>query len=135
MFGLKPEIKVFTEVKAGNALISKGPVIISKGEQPGYLKFSRALKKSVEFQVTSVDWEENATRSAGKAAAGAVVGGLLTGGIGLVAGAAIGGRKRDNSTAVLTLLDGGQEHKLFLKLKGADLENLQRLLYETDTRL
>lgn len=131
MFKLKPVIKVFTEVKAGNALISKGPLIISKADTPGYLRFSRAFKKDVEYQVVNVEWEEAHTRSLGKAAAGAVVGGVLTGGIGLIAGAALGGRKKEDSTAVLTLVDqAGQESKIHIKLKGADLENLQRLLAE-----
>lgn len=45
-------------------------------------------------------------RSAGKAAAGAIIGGVLTGGIGAIAGAAIGGRSRDASTITLTVAYG-----------------------------
>lgn len=127
----KREIKVFTEVKAGNAQIGKGPLIISNSDTPGYLQFSRAFKKAVEYQVTNVEWAEAHARSLGKAAAGAAIGGVLTGGVGLVAGAVLGGRRKEDSTAVLTLLDhAGKESKIHIKLKGADLENLQRLLAE-----
>lgn len=44
-------------------------------------------------------------RSAGKAAAGAIIGGALTGGVGAIVGAAIGGRRRDDSTATLDFMD------------------------------
>ncbi|EAE2750796.1 hypothetical protein A0I81_10110 [Listeria monocytogenes] len=49
-------------------------------------------------------WNQNHKRSAGKAATGAIVGGVLTGGIGAIAGGAIGAKKKDNSHAVVSLL-------------------------------
>lgn len=76
-------------------------VKIKKGGQLGMIKID-----STEYQVTTIEWEEKHTRSAGKAAAGAIVGGLLTGGIGAIAGAAIGGRKKDQSTAVIETAEG-----------------------------
>lgn len=52
------------------------------------------------YYFLGVHKDEKHSRSAGKAAAGAIVGTVLTGGIGAIAlaGAAIGGRKRDKST-------------------------------------
>ncbi|MBC9783568.1 hypothetical protein H1S01_03450 [Heliobacterium chlorum] len=60
-------------------------------------------------------------RSAGKAAAGALLGGILTGGIGLIAGAIIGGSVNVENVIVLTikcgfasvdvLFDGGPNQK------------------------
>lgn len=47
--------------------------------------------------ITSIQTDEQKERSFGKAATGAIIGGVLTGGIGLLAGAAIGGRLKDNS--------------------------------------
>lgn len=44
-------------------------------------------------------------RSGGKAAAGAIIGGALTGGVGAIAGAAIGGRRKDDSTATLDFME------------------------------
>ncbi|OHA20148.1 MAG: hypothetical protein A2836_00950 [Candidatus Taylorbacteria bacterium RIFCSPHIGHO2_01_FULL_45_63] len=48
--------------------------------------------------IKNVELERASKRSLGKGAAGALIGGALTGGIGLIAGAAIGGRKKDDST-------------------------------------
>ncbi len=50
--------------------------------------------------------DQSNERSLGKAVAGAVVGGVLTGGIGAVAGAAIGGHKKDTSVIVMTVKYG-----------------------------
>jgi hypothetical protein len=47
-------------------------------------------------------------RSGGRAVLGAVVGGVLTGGIGFLAGAAFGGRKRHDTTYVITFNDDEQ---------------------------
>jgi hypothetical protein len=44
-------------------------------------------------------------RSGGGAALGAVIGGVLTGGLGFLAGAAFGGRKRHDATYLITFND------------------------------
>jgi len=59
--------------------------------------------------IISLTLERSDTRSAGKAAAGAIIGGALTGGVGVVAGAALGGRKKDNSVIVLKVKYGAAE--------------------------
>jgi len=59
-----------------------------------------------KVDIVSLTLEQSDTRSLGKAAAGAIVGGVLTGGIGAVAGAAIGGRKKDNSVIVMKVKYG-----------------------------
>lgn len=100
-------------------------VYIDKGSTPGTLKFKTGLFSSTTLPVAGLDWQEAATRSAGKAAAGAIIGGALTGGIGLLAGAAIGGRKKDASTAVITFEDG---QRLYVKATGKDFEKLQTWL-------
>ncbi len=56
-------------------------------------------------RILGLNMDRGHTRSLGKAAAGAAVGAVLTGGIGALAGAVIGGRSRDNSTIVLTVQD------------------------------
>ena len=50
---------------------------------------ARKYRQSDITEVVEIEAEEY--RSGGKAAAGAIIGGVLTGGIGLIAGAAIGG--------------------------------------------
>lgn len=61
-------------------------------------------------------------RSAGKAAAGAIVGGVLTGGAGLIAGAALGGRRRSKSTFLVVFDDG-----IHLSFEIADKDLLLKL--------
>ena len=50
--------------------------------------------------------EEDQYRSLGTAAAGAVIGGILTGGLGLLAGAAFGGRRKNTVTVFVKFNDG-----------------------------
>lgn len=57
------------------------------------------------YFLLGVHKEEKHSRSAGKAAAGAIVGGVLTGGLGAIAGGAIGGRKKDDSVYFLDFAD------------------------------
>lgn len=61
--------------------------------------------------------EEKHSRSAGKAAAGAIVGGVLTGGVGAIAGAAIGGRKKDDSVFFLDLMDYETKQEFTVQVK------------------
>src|SRR5665647_1968895 len=61
-------------------------------QERGFLTLNRRLIIDAE-EITSVDLEDKKSRSIGKSAAGAIIGGILTGGIGLIAGAAIGASK------------------------------------------
>ncbi|MEP2990909.1 MAG: hypothetical protein ABJO88_18290 [Parasphingorhabdus sp.] len=64
-------------------------------------------QKYVQKQFASVEEiDAEVFRSGGRAAVGAIVGGVLTGGIGLIAGAAIGGRKRKTASYLIRLDDG-----------------------------
>lgn len=64
-------------------------------------------RKYVQKQMVSVEEIDRETfRSAGGAAVGAIVGGVLTGGIGLIAGAAFGGRQRKNASYLIRFNDG-----------------------------
>lgn len=58
-------------------------------------------------------------RSGGKAAAGAIIGGALTGGVGAIAGAAIGGRRKDDSTATLDFMDYENKKVFSVQVKPA----------------
>ncbi|TDK49649.1 hypothetical protein [Antarcticimicrobium luteum] len=50
--------------------------------------------------------DEEQYRSGGRAVAGAIIGGVLTGGVGFLAGAAIGGRRRKTASYLMTFNDG-----------------------------
>lgn len=121
--------KVTVEIIAGNATVSGKKITFSKGKAPGKTIFNIPFKLIKEYEIISLDWEEKSTRSAGKAAAGAIVGGALTGGIGLLAGAALGGKKKDNSTAVVIYLDDkGKEQKLVVRCGPKEYESLTAFL-------
>lgn len=108
LFRKRVQIKVLS---GGHALTdldeAKGilkNVALLKGDKSGeVIAVSMYGRKTFTFK--RISWERNESRSAGKAAAGAIVAGALTGGLGAIAGAAIGGRKKDNSTAFIYLLD------------------------------
>ncbi len=87
-----------------------------KNNQPVYIKvtdltldfyFSKLFKfekLSIPFSdIVEVGFESETYRSGGKAAAGAIIGGVLTGGIGLLAGAALGGKRRKENTLQLVV--------------------------------
>ncbi|MBS4193466.1 hypothetical protein [Lederbergia citri] len=61
--------------------------------------------------------EERHTRSAGKAAAGAIIGGVLTGGLGAIAGAAIGGRRKDDSSFWMDFADYETKQEFSVQVK------------------
>ncbi len=73
--------------------------------------------------------DEEQFRSAGKAVAGAAIGGVLTGGVGLLAGAAFGGRRRKTATVFVEFNDGA--FVAFEETKGA---NAKLLLQEIERR-
>jgi hypothetical protein len=70
--------------------------------------------------------EEEKYRSAGGAAAGAIIGGVLTGGLGFLAGAVIGGRRRKTGTYLVTFKDGA--HIAFEEKSSPTLKVIERRL-------
>lgn len=96
--------KAILKIIGGQNLLTEKqkPVVLMKSvkKEPGVVTVDKK-----EFYYLGMNKTQTHERSAGKAAAGAIAGGLLTGGIGAVVGAAIGGRKKDTSTAVLDFID------------------------------
>jgi len=76
-------------------------------------KLKRIPVKSED--IIDISLEEKSSRSVGKTATGAIVGGLLTGGIGLIAGAAIGASKKNQSMLYISFKY--LEHDLTIILK------------------
>lgn len=110
--------QVIFEVIAGKNLLGKasGNVYImideSKEHGDGVVKIKNKL-----FYFLGSHKEEKYTRSAGKAAAGAIIGGVLTGGIGAIAGAAIGGRKKDDSVYFIDFADYETKEEFTVQVK------------------
>ncbi|OXS77915.1 glycine zipper family protein [Domibacillus enclensis] len=87
-------ISGYPKIKAGK------DVRILPGNETGKLRID-----SILFRVKGVDWGEKTKRSGGKAAVGTIVGTVLAPGVGTVAGAAIGGRRRDDSILTMQIED------------------------------
>jgi hypothetical protein len=114
------------------------PILVGAGELKGKsLTVTQTNEKGIvqihvglsgipkRYKLLDIDWVYDTKRSVGKAAAGAIIGGLLTGGIGAIAGVAIGGRRRDNSTAVLHIEGVGE---VYVKCNPKEFEKLREML-------
>lgn len=66
-------------------------------------------------EIISIDLEEKKTRSVGKAAAGAIIGGALTGGVGLLLGGALGASAKDKSNLYITIDYDGMHFQIIFK--------------------
>ena len=84
--------------------------VIREGDCITFFSFNRPMIPV--SSIKNVSLQKGSSRSIGKAAAGAIVGGVLTGGIGAVAGAALGGRKKDDSMLVVTVDYHGMDIEL-----------------------
>ena len=108
MFGLpKPPIYQLAYQYGFPEYPKERPVLVKVEEQSLDFYFNKGFKhKKISIpkvDVLEVDINSETFRSAGKAATGAIIGGVLTGGLGLIAGAALGGRKRKENTLLLAV--------------------------------
>lgn len=115
----KQRIPVY--IMSGAQAITKGnggvqSANILKGDSPGEILVKVPLGGGdYTFRFTKIEWEQSHERSAGKAAAGAIIG-SVAGPVGTIAGAAIGGQKKDTSTALMYVTDQeGAEHIWHIK--------------------
>ena len=67
--------------------------------------------------ITDISFDAKEKRSGTRAATGALIGGVLTGGIGLLAGAAIGAAAKDKSEIFLKFMEGNSEREILLLTK------------------
>ncbi len=67
--------------------------------------------------ITDISFDAKSKRSGTRAATGALIGGVLTGGIGLLAGAAIGATAKDKSEILLKFKEGNSEREVLLLTK------------------
>jgi len=133
----REKIDMQLQVIAGNHYIPTGKVTITNGATLRELKFKISWTNTQTAVVRSIEWQGKKESSAKGAIGGAVAGAILSGGIGAIAGAAIGGRSKDASTAVIGLEDDkGQVSEIYVKCSGKEYETLQRLImYEESEAL
>ena len=89
-----------------NFSIDGSSIVLQKGSE------SFRIEKD---EILAISNEKSGHRSVGKTAAGAIVGGVLTGGIGLIVGGALGARKQNTSEVFVTYKYNGVELTLNLK--------------------
>ncbi|MDE3251209.1 MAG: hypothetical protein KGO92_00290 [Bacteroidota bacterium] len=83
-------------------------------KEKGFLSANRHLYIKSD-EIISIDFEEKKNRSIGKVATGAVIGGILTGGIGLLAGGVLGSGRKNNSNLYITITRNGKEFNMVFK--------------------
>jgi len=116
-----PKNPIFGETYLGGfpEVNYKTPVHIEVTEKQIIFKlFAGFSKKTIIIPTTDIveiGLNQETYRSAGKAAAGAIIGGVLTGGIGLLAGAALGGKRRKENELTLVVNYLGVERIIELK--------------------
>lgn len=122
---------ITVDVIKGTSDVKGKKVTITSTKEKGVFKLqTSALFKATKHTITNIEWEHKEGRSAGKAAVGAIGGGLLAGPLGLIAGAAVGGKKNEESTAVIELRNKKTEkiEQLHVKMKAKDYETLSSWL-------
>lgn len=73
--------------------------------------------------IVDVSFEKKGNRSVGKAAAGALIGGVLTGGVGLLVGGALGARRKNKSELFVRIRYEEREFDVVLKT-GKDTDKI-----------
>ena len=93
-----------------NIIINKGFVRIYDSSNEKEIIINAANIKDISFEAMK-------KRSGASAATGALIGGVLTGGIGLLAGAAIGAKAKDKSEITLLFDENGRDRTISLQTK------------------
>lgn len=121
--------KLKLELVTGYGSITGKTVTLSRGKKTKSLKFVTGMFNEIQdYEVTGLEWQQKDERSLGKGLGGGIIGGLLAGPFGLAAGAALGGRKKDKSTAVIRVDANGQEAAIYVQCDAREYEELTRLL-------
>lgn len=107
----------FNSIKAGKR------VIIKQTGKPHHIKIN-----GVEVKVLDLEWQKDSKRNLGKGVAGAVIGGALTGGLGALAGGAIGARRKDDSTAVLSFIHNDNEEYILIECDKKQFKKLSDII-------
>ncbi|WP_137744524.1 hypothetical protein [Robertmurraya siralis] len=110
------------KILSGGHILTKKPLPtpiqvanVTKGKAPGQIIIEVPFADKTPFQLKGIEWEESHARSGGKAAVGAIAGSVVAGPLGTIAGAAVGGKRKDTSKAFLILEDQeGTEHQLHI---------------------
>lgn len=110
----------------GHPDISRSSLVFAKreGDKLSLYRYNKKLVDIPLSDIKSVKLERANSRSMGKAAGGAIIGGLIAGPAGLVAGGALGGKKKNESVIIVNIEHNSTE--LQILFGGVGKENIER---------
>lgn len=118
---------VLTDKVEGKGLVNR--ISVMKGRKSGEVEIATMFGQK-HFTFSRISWEPSGSRSVGKAAGGAIAGAIIAGPLGGIAGAAIGAKKKDNSTAYVYLIDEeGIEHEVHIKCTKEQYTQISRIAF------
>ncbi|MDP1417149.1 hypothetical protein Q8G35_01850 [Peribacillus simplex] len=91
--------------------------VMMESDQRGEVVINIPFLSKDKWRIDGIEWEESARRSGGKAAGGSILGAALIGPIGTIAGAVVGGRRRDNSKAYVYLMNPKTNEEIVLHIR------------------
>lgn len=91
--------------------------VLIESDQRGEVVVQIPFLSKDTWRIDGIEWEESARRSGGKAAGGAIIGTVVAGPLGTIAGAAVGGRRRDNSKAFVYLINPETDEEIALHIR------------------
>jgi len=116
-----------TDNVEGKGLVNRMSVM--KGRTSGEVEIATLFGQKY-FNFARISWEPSGSRSVGKTATGAIIGTVVAGPLGTIAGAAIGAKKKDNSTAYVYLIDDeGVEHEVHVQCTKDQYMQISRIAY------
>jgi len=116
-----------TDNVEGKGLVNR--MSIMKGRKAGEVEIATLFGQK-HFTFARISWEPSGSRSVGKAAGGAILGTVIAGPLGTIAGAALGAKKKDNSTAYVYLIDEeGVEHEVHVQCTKDQYVQISRIAY------
>ncbi|PJN91397.1 hypothetical protein [Bacillus sp. mrc49] len=116
-----------TDNVEGKGLVNRMSVM--KGRKSGEVEIATLFGQK-HFTFSRISWEPSGSRSVGKAAGGAILGTVVAGPLGTIAGAALGAKKKDNSTAYLYLVDEeGVNHEVHIKCTQDQYRQISNIAY------
>ncbi|SDJ75906.1 hypothetical protein [Salimicrobium halophilum] len=115
----KVELNIIAGSEKLNAKFPQGfdKTNMFKEKENGVVKIFVPGNDNIRADLKDIVWEKDAERSGGKAAAGAIGGGLVLGPLGAIGGAAVGGRKKDTSSAFLYLQPHEEDEDMVLHVE------------------
>lgn len=116
-----------TDNVKGKGLVNR--ISVMKGRESGEVEIATMFGQKF-FTFSRITLEQSGSINVGKAAGGAILGTMVAGPLGTIAGAALGAKKKDTSTAFLYLTDDeGTEHEIHIQCTRQQYSQIASIAY------